>query len=361
MGEIRNSFQESRRLTWAEAGFPFTDARAAKPWKDFGAGLVFGDAAAHATDYRRVFEESVVLVDETARSAEYVRALSGGLSLADGFSWCSMRLLRLVDSFGFSEDRTRRMDYGREYVERLPFADLPAQTVGKSFFVPLSLKDRREETKGFHGLHKEALSMKAAFSPRSVFLHEYVEHSRVKEMFAQTFSLSRHEGLRVKESLLRPADVVLSNIALQDKPFDMSSFRTLLDTAPGYEPFMPYNVGEYEYKDALTRLKAEAGVYGAEPVVFDAVIHVDIEDTVDRGAVVITDTSRPTRVYFNKRYYTTPEVSVTLQGGNAAAGVVTPNICVIDKDEHGFYFDVELIRSDKTRAQGRVTWSAVGY
>ena len=43
MGEIRSSFHESRRMTWAEADFPFADARAAKPWKDFGAGLVFGD------------------------------------------------------------------------------------------------------------------------------------------------------------------------------------------------------------------------------------------------------------------------------------------------------------------------------
>ena len=361
MGEIRNSFQESRRLTWAEAGFPFTDARAAKPWKDFGAGLVFGDAVSGATDYRRVFEESVTLSDEHLQRANYVREVSGRVFFSDDFGWLSMRLLRLAESCGVSEFRSRRMDYGREHIERLPVADLPGQSVGKSLSVPLFFKDVHQETKGFYGLYKEALRMEAAFSPRGAFLHEYIEDARVKEISSRAFFQPQHEGLRVKESFLRPADVVLSNIALQDKPFDMSSFRTLLDTAPGYEPFMPYNVGEYEYKDALTRLKVEAGVYGAEPVVFDAVIHVDIEDTVDRGAVVITDTSRPTRVYFNKQYYTTPEVSVTLQGGNAAAGVVTPNICVIDKDEHGFYFDVELIRSDKTRAQGRVTWSAVGY
>ena len=105
----------------------------------------------------------------------------------------------------------------------------------------------------------------------------------------------------------------------------------------------------------------EAGAYGSEPVVYDAVIHVDIEDTVDRGTVVITDTTKPTRVRFNKHYYTKPEVSVTLQGGNTSAGVVTPNICTIDMDSAGFYFDVELIKSDKTRAKGRITWNAVGY
>ena len=165
----------------------------------------------------------------------------------------------------------------------------------------------------------------------------------------------------MRDTFLRPADIVLSDIALRDAPFDPAGFKALLDTVPGYEPFIPYNVGEYEYKDALVRLRVEAGAYGSEPVVYDAVINVDIEDTVDRGTVTITDTAQPTRVRFNKRYYTKPEVSVTLQGGNTAAGVVTPNIAAIDRDGTGFYFDVELIKSDRTRAKGRITWSAVGY
>ena len=361
MGEIRSGFHESRRLTWAEADFPFADARAAKPWKDFGAGLVFGDEISSSIAYRRNFKESLAIADEAAGSASYVRELFDEVSFADGFDWLSLRLLHLTDSFSVSDDRAARMDFVRAYAEKLHVVDTPQQMMSVIFTQPFSLMEKYEDTTGFHALHRESLRFSATFSPQCVFQHEYIESARVKDVWWATLSASHSEGLRLKESFLRPADIVLSNVALRDAPFDLAGFKTLLDTAPGYEPFMPYNVGEYEYKDALTRLKVEAGVYGAEPVVFDAVIHVDIEDTVDRGAVVITDTSRPTRVYFNKRYYTMPEVSVTLQGGNAAAGVVTPNICVIDKDEHGFYFDVELIRSDKTRAQGRVTWSAVGY
>ena len=361
MGEKRSSFHESRRLTWAEADFPFADARAAKPWKDFGAGLVFGDEISSSIAYRRDFEESLAIADETAGSAGYVRELFDEVSFTDGFDWLSLRLLHLTDSFNVSDGRTDRMDYAREHAEELHVVDLPQQMMGVMFTQPFSLMDKYEDATEFQALYQESLRLSAAFSPQCVFRQEYRENAQVKDVFGAMLSVSHSESLRLKESFLRPANIVLSDVALRDAPLDLAGFKMLVDTAPGYEPFMPYNVGEYEYQNALTRLRVEAGAYGSEPVVYDAVINVDIEDTVDRGTVVITDTEKPTRVRFNKHYYTKPEVSVTLQGGNTSAGVVTPNIVAIDRDGTGFYFDVELVKSDGARAKGRITWSAVGY
>ena len=361
MGEMRSSFHESHRLTWSEADFPFADARTAKPWKDFGAGLVFGDEISTSIAYRRNFKESLAIVDETVGNTGYVRALFDGVSFADGFDCLSLRLLHLEDSFKVLDDSTDRMDYAREHAEAFHVADTHQQLMGAAFVQPFSLTEKYEDATGFQALHQESLRLSAAFSPQCVFRHEYSENTQVKDVWGAMLSASHGEGLRLKESFLRPADIVLSNIALRDSPFDLTGFKALVDTAPGYEPFMSYNVGEYEYQNALTRLRVEAGAYGSEPVVYDAVINVDIEDTVDRGTVVITDTTKPTRVRFNKHYYTKPEVSVTLQGGNTSAGVVTPNICAIDTDGAGFYFDVELVKSDKTRAKGRITWNAVGY
>ena len=359
MGEIRNSFYESRRLTWAEADFPFADARAAKPWKDFGAGLVFGDGISMSVAYQRSFEESLAMADEMAGGASYVRSLFDEVSFSDGFSWLALRLLRLADSFSVSDSKVGRADYMKEHAEALLVADAYGQKMSGTLAEMLSLTEERAA--GFHPLHLESLRLTADFSPQCVFQREHIDSLRLQERRQTAFFAQRSESMRLKESFLRPADIVLSNVALRDAPFDLAGFKTLVDTAPGYEPFMPYNVGEYEYQNALTRLRVEAGVYGSEPVVYDAVINVDIEDTVDRGTVVITDTTKPTRVRFNKHYYTKPEVSVTLQGGNTSAGVVTPNICVIEADGTGFYFDVELAKSDGTRAKGRITWSAVGY
>ena len=77
MGEMRNSFHENSCLTWAEADIPFSDARAAKPWKDFGAGLVFGDGISMSVAYQRSFEESLAMADEMVKRASYSRTLFG--------------------------------------------------------------------------------------------------------------------------------------------------------------------------------------------------------------------------------------------------------------------------------------------
>lgn len=304
MGELQSSFHEGRRITWVDASFPFTDARAARSWKDFGLGLSINETFLASVDYRRSFDESFFVADD---------AFSGSMGYAQAFS----------DGVSFEDE---------------------IQGVGE-----------------FRAVIPEVLQLSDTVSSRCLFLRDYIEDVRVKEFWSQAVSASMRESVRIRDVLLRPADIVLSDIALQDAPLDLAGFKALLDTVPGYETFMPYNVGEYEYKDALVRLRVDACAYGSEPVVYDAVINVDIEDTVDRGTVTITDTSQPTRVRFNKHYYTKPEVSVTLQGGNTSAGIIVPNIVAIDKDDKGFYFDVELIKSDKMRAKGRITWSAVGY
>ena len=172
MGEKRSSFHESRRLTWAEADFPFADARAAKPWKDFGAGLVFGDEISLSIAYRRNFKESLAIADEAAGSANYVRELFDEVSFADGFDWLSLRLLHLTDSFSVSDDRAARMDFVREYAEKLHIVDTPQQMMSVIFTQPFSLMEKYEDTRGFHALHHESLRFSATFSSQCVFQHE---------------------------------------------------------------------------------------------------------------------------------------------------------------------------------------------
>lgn len=143
MGEIRNSFYESRRLMWAEADFPFADARAAKPWKDFGAGLVFGDGISMSVAYQRNFEESLAMADEMVKRASYSRTLLDSVSLSDGFDWLALRLLRRSDSFSVSDSKVGRADYMKEYAEALPVADAYGQKTSGTLAETLSLTEER--------------------------------------------------------------------------------------------------------------------------------------------------------------------------------------------------------------------------
>lgn len=169
------------------------------------------------------------------------------------------------------------------------------------------------------------------------------------------------EFLTLLDALLRACQGVIADVGVYHGGITLDDFKGLLKQPSGYEPFIPYVVGDYEYEKALVRLLIKAGSAGSQPAIYDAVVNVDIDDTVDRGEVNINTTSEPIKVHFNKHYYTKPEVSISLRSGNTADGTITPNITEIGQDDSGFYFMVELLKSNGTRTSGRITWTSVGY
>lgn len=190
---------------------------------------------------------------------------------------------------------------------------------------------------------------------------EFAENVNAAAGYATHYTEKQQEEFHTKDKKFHAADCVLDDVAVKKGAMDMDAFKILVNQPAGYEHFIPYIVGEYEYQKALVRLSIEAGSAGAEPAVYDAVIHVDIDDTVDRGKTAITDTSKATRIHFSKHYYTKPEVAVALYSGNTKDGAITPNITDIDKDDAGYYFEVELLKDDYTRTTGTISWQAVGY
>lgn len=125
---------------------------------------------------------------------------------------------------------------------------------------------------------------------------------------------------------------------------------------------MEFKVGEYEYQEALVRIKIESQINQSEPTASNVVMHVDIPDTDDRGIAEITSTAAPTKVYYNKHYYKPPDISVTLRGGNTSNGYIAPYIVSTSKsDDHGAYFEVELLNEKNERKTGTINWVAKGY
>lgn len=207
----------------------------------------------------------------------------------------------------------------------------------------------------------EVLNMADMHTHKSKVKRTISEAINVLERFSSTYGDYQEESFKLMDAFLRACQGVIADVGIYDDSIELDDFLKMIKQPSGYEPFIPYVVGEYEYEKALVRLLVKAGSMGSQPAIYDAVVNVDIDDTIDRGTVDITDTSAATKVYFNKHYYTKPEVSVTLQGGNTGDGTITPRIGAISSDDDGFYFTVELIKGDGTRAQGRVTWNSVGY
>ena len=196
---------------------------------------------------------------------------------------------------------------------------------------------------------------------RAQTFRTFTEKASLYEHMRCDFGGGYSEAVAVDDRFLRALDGIIEEVAVRKGGMTADEFQQLVNQPTGYERFVPYIVGEYEYQKALVRLAVTPGSFGAEPAVYNVVVHVDIDDTVDRGTTVLTDTTAPTTVHFSKHYYTKPEVTVTLRGGNTSDGVITPNVVEIDKDADGYYFKVELLKQDGTRAAGSITWQSVGY
>lgn len=192
---------------------------------------------------------------------------------------------------------------------------------------------------------------------------EYCEKIFLRDKNSKKMIAVKNESVLSYDAFIEACRGVLSNIAISEGAISVDEFRTSVNSPPGYSSFTDFIVGEYEYQQALVRIYVEAANEQTQPAVNGVIMHVDIPDTNDRGNVQITNTDTATKVYFNKHYYTAPEVVVTLRGGNAGDGLVVPNIVSTDKkDENGDrYFEVELLKSDGQRAAGLIVWQAVGY
>lgn len=175
-------------------------------------------------------------------------------------------------------------------------------------------------------------------------------------------ALNLAEMINTYDALLENANAILSDITLFTGEMNEKTFRNRVNTPPGYSMFTDFYVGDYEYKKAIVRLILTTADMNGTPNIFNVVHNVDIPDTDDKGSVEITDTTAPTKVYFNVHYYHPPEVSITLKGGNTGSGVLSPNIVSLEgKDTIGRYFEVELLTTAGERSTGSITWTAKGY
>lgn len=201
-------------------------------------------------------------------------------------------------------------------------------------------------------------------------LHKYFdvrrlleEQVQLEEVAGKSIVLTPQEAFSLYDAIIRGCDGVLSNIAINTDSMTLEEFEKLLNAPPNYSNFIEFKVGEYEYQDALVRISLKSDVKQVQPSVANVVMHIDIPDTDDKGEVEITDTSAPTKVYFNKFYYTPPSVNVTLKGGNTADGVLIPNVLSTDQqDDNGRYFEVELRNEAwSERKTGKIYWVSKGY
>lgn len=305
--------------------------------------------------FAKLARESIEVED--ARDAAVTHMSYDEVAASDGLTISLGKMTS--EQLGILDMSLRAAAFRRTWDESAQLDDNEDNHVTAGKFEEVQMTDSRSAD--IYQPKEETVSTADRQTHRARTFRTFDEKANIGEHMRRDLGGGYSEAVAVDDRFLRALNGIIEEITLKKGGMTAADFQQLVNQPTGYERFIPYIVGEYEYQKALVRLAVTPGSLGAEPAVYNVVVHVDIDDTVDRGTTIITDTSAATTVHFSKHYYTRPEVTVTLRGGSTADGIITPNVTEIDKDKDGYYFKVELLKSDGTRAKGTITWQSVGY
>jgi hypothetical protein len=149
------------------------------------------------------------------------------------------------------------------------------------------------------------------------------------------------------------SDVTLSRAIVDNLPAFVAQVN--LDRPAGYSEFRPYQVGDYDYRKAIYRVRMRTVGMLDKIAVSSLKLQVDVPDVHDRGTIVIAQSEiAGKRVNFSRKYHQPPEVVAALKGG-AVFGVAQ----VLSVDRTGF--TVVLKSAANVGIAGTVTWQSQGF
>lgn len=248
--------------------------------------------------------------------------------------------------------------FNRFIKEHLQATEMPFKRVYKPFAENALLREAKKTNVVKNSYEK--LPVREIFGRKVTFGRTFEEPLGVTDDYRKLVKLFKSEneiGIRAIRIKQTPCGV-LSDIVVNNHGITLDEFNRLANKASGYNTFSEFKVGEYEYKDAIYRLAIRKKNAASNPLVYDYAIHVDIDDVKDRGAADIP--AEETKVYFNRTYYTTPDVVVNVCGGTEGEPVI-PYITEQGEDDRGKYFKIILRNAAGKVVAGRISWNSNGY
>lgn len=319
-----------------------------------GEGLTISGTDREAARYYKSFSSAISVF---ARDAKATRLQKSGTIRTSEFVWKKCEVVKKETLLNSLLMRSQA-SFDRFIKEHMQTIEMPFKRIYKPFAENTALRDAKMANTVKH--NQDAIASSENFSRLARFAREFSEPMTVAEDYRRLVDLFKRENeisirsIRIKQT---PCGV-LSDIVVNNHAITLDEFSRLANKASGYNSFTEFKVGEYEYQDALYRLAVRKKNSASNPLMYDYTIHVDIDDVKDRGTADIP--AEETKVYFNRTYYTTPDVVVIVCGGTEGS-VVIPSITEQGEDNKGKYFKIILKDATGTVVAGRISWNSNGY
>ncbi len=319
-----------------------------------GEGLTISGTDREAARYYKSFSSAISVF---ARDAKATRLQKSGTIRTSEFVWKKCEVVKKETLLNSLLMRSQA-SFDRFIKEHMQTIEMPFKRIYKPFAENTALRDAKMANTVKH--NQDAIASSENFSRLARFAREFSEPMTVAEDYRRLVDLFKRENeisirsIRIKQT---PCGV-LSDIVVNNHAITLDEFNRLANKASGYNSFTEFKVGEYEYQDALYRLAVRKKNSASNLLVYDYTIHVDIDDVKDRGTADIP--AEETKVYFNRTYYTTPDVVVIVCGGTEGS-VVIPSITGQGEDNRGKYFKIILKDATGKVVAGRISWNSNGY
>lgn len=339
MGVSTNSVAGAA-YTWASSGFAWNDTIVAqRAWTDANKRThsVNADDPISIVDGRywsRTLAISEAFAVAEKLSRKQTKKISEALGVAETYIDYISYWLRIFETAGISDsvERNRRLNVG----ETLSISESLKRNVGKQV--------------------RETLGIAELFGRTATYSIALAEGLSVSDALKRATTIKKSEAIQVFEEYPRNGNSVISDLILSTDELTLDAFRTVIDAghAPGYQPFRDFIPGDYTYQKAVFRAVMESSTSDRAKLV-ELTLQVDVPDVTDRGSAAITNATTGVRVTFNRQFYTTPEVTLTLKGGSTFA---IPRL--LSSDNTGF---TAVLRDPDTsnNVTGTFTWAAQGY
>lgn len=299
-----------------------------------------------------------IKVRDSIKNATHINEIESPVLLHDSIKK-NMRNLK-KENISFLEKYIRRWDTSHVFKEFISVDDKLLNNTNKKFSEYASIQDK--ETNHIYPNFNEHVFTNERFNRRVSFIKNLNDTFHIQELEKKRYKKSiKEDNLTIYDRYVHASNAYIEALRVVDEANDEKWFDSMLESMPNYEEFTDFYVGDYEYEKAVIRLILSSSLTDSNPTLYDVVANVDIDDTDDKGTAKITDTTMPTKIYFNKHYYNAPEVQVTINSGSGNE-TITPYIVNTEGvDGNKRYFEVELRNNSNERVKGAISWISKGW
>lgn len=203
--------------------------------------------------------------------------------------------------------------------------------------------------------HEEKIELKDLYSRFLNVVHE--EDIKISDYYLRNLQKFSKETFSAFDEDERQPNAVIYDIEFDNTALGENAFTEYYtkQTPLNYSTLQPLIPGEYEYQNAIVgvqmRIPPTQGRFG----IIGSKLHVDVEDTVEKGTVVLTSDG-PSTVRLNKKFYTIPHVLTSLVDSE---GVGIIEVSEVGKDY--FVIGLKSLTNPNEYVSGSVDWLVDGF